>query len=510
SLQKNTKGIGENSVNGGSADNLGKNSGVMKSGDAIDSGKGGGSVDGGYTLNEHTNNHIMQGGMARNKGVNNGGIEGGNSANSGLNNNELNGGSATNESTSLNNENSFIKGGNAIRELQDGIEKYQGMQKQLALVDEEVNKKNDQLSKLQKQQKALGDQSYQSDETKQHLKKIEEDITSLKVEMGQTHEEVKKLNANMNAQHDEIVKLKTQSDDGQEQVKQLREKMNTDKEELQTRFANQEARNKKQTVAIDKLNTKIDDKQKEMDALKLKLESEGNAQVDTNPEMQRLGEDFRQLQATLSAKSDGQSKSQTRMDNLEARIRVLEKNEKTADLELKEISLKQQEMTEKFAHYEQTVIQDKKRLDEVSQVLNGIGKLTSQGKDVLAESSNTTTTMHTTSSYSRETKTSEGRSSAGYAHNSGENSGFIRGGDSVNNSYETNTNNEINIHKETNINNDVNLNINVDQTASKISESASALAQNVESTALDVGNSVKGAADNANVLIPTKSPYQVY
>ncbi|MDD9341036.1 MAG: hypothetical protein PV362_15590 [Providencia heimbachae] len=52
--QKNNKGIGENSVNGGRADNRGENSGVMKSGDAYDSGKGGGAVNGGNTLNHHT------------------------------------------------------------------------------------------------------------------------------------------------------------------------------------------------------------------------------------------------------------------------------------------------------------------------------------------------------------------------------------------------------------------------------------------------------------------------
>ncbi|SUC26251.1 Uncharacterised protein [Providencia rustigianii] len=48
--QPNTKGIGENSVQGGRADNRGENSGVMKSGDAIDSGKGGGDCHRGEHL----------------------------------------------------------------------------------------------------------------------------------------------------------------------------------------------------------------------------------------------------------------------------------------------------------------------------------------------------------------------------------------------------------------------------------------------------------------------------
>lgn len=507
SLQKNTKGIGENSVNGGRADNRGENSGVMKSGDAVDSGNGNGSVNGGSTLNMNINKHNMRGGIARNDGLNNGEVVGGNSTNHGLNNNALNGGSATNEFGSVNHENSHIKGGNAIRELQRGLDEYNGMQKQLAMIDEEVIKKNNQLSELQKQQKALGDQADQSDETKQRFMQIEGDMKSLKDEVKQTQAEVKKLNVGMDAQRVEIAELKTQFDKNQEQVKKLGsdiEKTNADKEKLKARLEIQEARNKKQAADIAEINTKIEGKKKEIDALKSKLESEGKVQTDTNPKILRLERDVRKLEIDLDSKSGNESKSKARMDNLEARIRVLEVNEKTADLELKDIKLKHQELTEKFAYYEQTIDQDIEKLGELEQVFKQIGELKSQGEGVLAGSSKTTTMNRTTVSYSRETKTPSGHVSAGFAQNLGDNSGSMRGGDSISNSYETNINNEMNL------NNEVTFKIDADQTANKIAEGASAFTQTIEEVVLDAGSSVKGAVDTVSVLVSTKTPYQVW
>jgi chromosome segregation ATPase len=514
SLQKNTQGIGENSVNGGRADNRGENSGVMKSGDATDSGKGGGSVTGGNTLNLHTNNHIMGGGAARNDGDNNGEIEGGHSTNLGLNNNELNGGSATNELGSVNHKNSFIKGGNAVRELQSGIEKYQGMQKQLADANKEIIRKNNELLnlqkeiesqklELQKQQQALADQAFQSEDmqgkldvAQQLLAQSEKEKQSLNNELVKAKGDVSQLRSDMKAQRGEIDKLKVQVDAGKQELQELEAKLdqaNGDKEKLEERLKVQQDRNKKQEEKITEIQGKIDGKQKEVAALNDKLADEGKNQAGLNAKIQRLENDIDNLKGILNKKVEKESECSSKVSQLKEKISVLEMEKKELDSLLQRELQSYTKLAEEYRLYKLSVKTDMATFKQLKPMLTKIGDLANQGEEILNEPSQTTTVTLTTATYSSETETPLGSVSAGFAQNSGDNSGTIRGGDSISNSIVVNG-----------------MVIDDEQAANKLAEGMSSLAQTAESIVNDAGNSVKGSIGSVGVFVQTQTPYQVW
>lgn len=512
--RKNTQGIGENSVNGGRADNRGENSGVMKSGDATDSGKGGGSVTGGNTLNLHTNNHIMGGGAARNDGDNNGEIEGGHSTNFGLNNNELNGGSATNELGSVNHENSFIKGGNAIRELQSGIEKYQGMQKQLADANNEIISKNKEMLKLQKeieaqkielqqQQQMLAEQALESKEAldklnaaQQLLAQNEEEKKLLNEELVQAKGDVRQLRSDMKVQRGEIEKLKAQVDSGKQEIQELEVKLvqaNGNKEKLEERLKVQQDRNQKQEEKITEIQGKIEGKQKEIAALNDKLADEGKSNAGLNAKIQRLENDIDNLKSILNKKVEKESECSAKVSQLKEKINVLDAEKKELDTMLQSELQSYTKLAEEYRIYKLSVKTDMETFKQLKPMLSKIGDLANQGEVILNEPSKTTTVALTATSHSRETETPVGNVSAGFAQNSGDNSGTIRGGDSISNSIVVNG-----------------MVIDDEQVANKLAEGMNSLAQTAESIAKDAGDSVKGTVGTVGVFVQAQTPYQVW
>lgn len=515
SLQKNTQGIGENSVNGGRAENRGENSGVMKSGDATDSGKGGGSVTGGYTLNLHTNNHIMGGGAARNDGDNNGEIEGGHSTNLGLNNNELNGGSATNELGSVNHKNSFIKGGNAVRELQSGIEKYQGMQKQLADANKEIIRKNNELLKLQKdiksqrtelqkQQQALTEQTNQSKETQdkldaahQLLAQNEKEKQSLHNELLKAKRDVSQLRSDMKAQRGEIDKLKVQVDAGKQELQDLEAKLdqaNGDKEKLEERLKLQQDRNKKQEEKITEIQGKIDGKQKEVAALNNKLADEGKNQAGLNAKVQRLENNIDNLKGILSHKVEKESESSSKVTQLKEKIDALEMEKKELDSQLQRELHSYAKLLEDYSLYKQSVKTDMDTFKQLKPMLSKIGDLANQGENILnAQPQVSIVTVEKTES-SRKTERSAGGTLGGSAQNSGTNLGIINGGNST---------------SSTQINGVAVDGSAVEVAADKLIETMSSLAETIETVIKDPGESVKGMVGTAGVFVQTKTTQHI-
>ncbi|UBX48015.1 hypothetical protein LDO51_12675 [Providencia alcalifaciens] len=511
SLQKNTQGIGENSVNGGRANNRGENSGVMKSGDATDSGKGGGSVTGGNTLNLHTNNHIMNGGAARNDGDNNGEIEGGHSTNLGLNNNELNGGSATNELGSVNHKNSFIKGGNAVRELQSGIEKYQGMQKQLMEANKEIIRKNNELLKLQKeiesqkielqkQQQVLAEQALESKdaqeklhEAQQRLVQNEKEKQSLNDELVKAKGDVSQLRSDMKAQRGEIDKLKAQVDAGKQEVQELEVKLEQtsgDKEKLEERLKIQQDRNKKQEVKITEIQCKIDGKQKEITALNDKLADEGKNQAGLNAKIQRLENDIDNLKGILNKKVEKESKCSTKVSQLQDKIDVLEMEKKELGSLLQSELESYTKLAEEYRLYQLSVKTDMATFKQLKPMLTKIGDLANQGEEILKDPSKASKVTFEATVSSSKTERSVGSTLGGSAQNLGTNLGTINGGNST---------------SSTHING-----VAVDGSAAEIAvdkliEKMSSLVETTEAVIKDTGESVKGGAGTAGVFVLTQT-----
>lgn len=520
SLQKNTKGIGENSVNGGRADNRGENSGVMKSGDAIDSGNGGGSVDGGNTLNLHTNNHIMQGGLARNNGVNNGDVEGGHSTNFGLNNNELNGGSATNEFGSVNHENSHIKGGNAIRELQGGIEKYQGMQKQLAEANKEITRKTNELSalkkeiasqkvELQKQQQALADQAFQSKDmqdklnaAQQLLAQSEEEKQSLNNELMKAKGDMNQLRSDMKAQRGEIDKLKAQVDAGKQEINELEVKLDKtsgDKEKLEERLKVQQERNKKQEEKIAEIQGKIDDKQKEIAALNDKFADEGKNQAGLNAKIQRLENDIDNLKSILDKKVEKESECSSKVSQLQERISVLEAEKKELDSLLQNELRSYTKLAEEYRLYKLSVKTDMETFKQLKPMLSQIGDLANQGEDILNDPSKASTVTLEATVISRKTERSAGSTLGGSAQNTGTNLGTIHGGNSTSNTQNHNTQyNGVVVDDSA-----------VEVAADKLIENMSSLVETTETVIKDAGESVNGMVRTAGVFVQTQTTQHI-
>ncbi|WP_265498250.1 coiled-coil domain-containing protein, partial [Providencia rustigianii] len=515
--QPNTKGIGENSVQGGRADNRGENSGVMKSGDAIDSGKGGGTVIGGNTLNLHTNNHVMQGGIARNDGINEGGIEGGHSTNFGLNNNELNGGAANNELGSTNHENSFIKGGNAVRELQSGIEKYQGMQKQLSEANQEIIRKNKELlalqdriqlqqAELKEQQQLLADQSQHSQETQRRLNEAqqllatnEQEKQQLHSDLAKTKDHVTQLRSDMKEQRTEIEALKKVVDEGKQEIGDLEfklEQANGDKSKLEERLKNQQERNKKYEEKISQIECKIDAKTKEIASLNSKLQDEDKNRQGLNEKINRLNNDISNLKSILDKKVTKETECSQRVSYLQDKLGKLEAEKQgLADLLQRELE-SYRDLERQYREFKLSVKTDRETFRELRPMLDQINRLATEGKDILNQPEKSATTITLSASVSsldaNESPMTD-KISAGYAQNHGDNSGTIRGGDSVSNSIVVNG-----------------LVIENEQVADKLAESMSSLAQSAEMIAKEASDSIQLTAGTVGVFVQTQTPYQVY
>ncbi|HHR5911286.1 TPA: hypothetical protein ACS7WR_000870 [Providencia alcalifaciens] len=512
--QKNTRGIGENSVNGGRADNSGENTGVMKSGDAIDSGKGGGSVDGGYTVNHHTNSYIMKGGDGNNEGLNDGGLEGGHSTNFGLNNNELNGGSALNRLGSTNSENSFIKGGNAIRELQSGIEKYQGMQKQLANANKEIIRKNNELLQLQKdiesqkqelqqQQQELADQKRQSQEDQNKLKEAnqrlinhEQEKTHLTHELSKAKQNVNQLHSDMKAQRGEINRLKALVDQGKKEIKSLEGKLEQadgDKVKLEERLKTQQDRNKKQEEKITELQCKIEDKNKEITLLNDKLLQVGENNDGLNAKITRLNNDLVYLKGILDEKVQKESECSSKVSNLKDKIDLLEVEKKQLSDRLQHGRQSYSELEETYRLYKLSVKMDMETFKQLKPMLSEIGALATQGEEILKDPAKGSSNVQFSMTSVEKTMTPSSAISAGTAFNSGNNSGSVRGGDSISNSVVVNG-----------------LSIEDELIANKLAEGMSDLVQTLETIVQDTNDSVNGAVGQLGILVETKTPYQVW
>ncbi|MEY1580438.1 hypothetical protein AB7Z98_16420 [Providencia manganoxydans] len=162
------QGLGGNITIGGDATNKGHNKGIIEGGNAHDSGLGNGKIQGGKAINNNYNINIIEAGSAINRGENNGSVEGGDSTNNGINTKALEGGKSNNTLDSLNAKNSYIKAGNAIREIQKFVDVYDGHQKQL-----EKMKKN-------------------YEEIKKSFDEEQSDASSLSVENKEKHESILK------------------------------------------------------------------------------------------------------------------------------------------------------------------------------------------------------------------------------------------------------------------------------------------------------------------------------
>ncbi|ATG18094.1 hypothetical protein CO695_17950 [Providencia alcalifaciens] len=512
--QKNTKGIGENSVNGGQADNCGENTGVIKSGNATDSGKGGGSVNGGHTVNHHTNSHIIKGGDGNNEGLNNGGVEGGHSTNFGLNNNELNGGSALNRLGSTNSENSFIKGGNAIRELQSGIEKYQGMQKQLADANKEIIRKNNELLQLQKdiesqkqelqqQQQELADQKRQSQEDQNKLKEAnqrlinhEQEKAQLNNELSKAKQNVEQLHSDMQIQRGEIDRLKALVDQGKKEIQSLEAKLeqaNGDKNKLEERLKTQQDRNKKQEEKITELQCKIDEKNKKLTELNEKLLRVNENNEGLNARITRLNNDLVYLTGILDEKVRKESECSSKVSNLKDKIDLLEVEKKQLADRLQHGRQSYSELEETYRLYQLSVKTDMETFKQLKPMLSEIGALATQGEEMLNDPTKSSSRVEFSLKSVEKTTTPSPAISAGTALNSGTNSGSVRGGDSISNSVVVGG-----------------LAIEDELIGNKLAESMSDLAQTLETIAQNTNDSVNGAVGLLGILVETKTPYQVW
>ncbi|GAB1439127.1 hypothetical protein MASR2M36_18910 [Providencia sp.] len=448
--QINKKGIGENSVSGGKANNKGVNNGVMKSGDAVDSGKGGGSVTGGNTLNVHTNNHIMTGGKAHNDGVNNGVIEGGGSTNFSLNNNQLSGGTATNELGSINHENSFIKGGNAIRELQEGISRYQGMQKQLIDANSEIIRKNNELAALQvtieqqkqelkKQQKMFTDQSQISKDVQDKLHAVEAQKDKLTTDLIESKKEINQLRSDMAAQKEEIEKIRVQVEVGKKEIDNLETKLikkEADKLKLEERLQIALEKNKKQEEKNLDIQNKIESKTKSLKMLNDKMEESNKLNQGMNAKVQRLNIELANLKEKIVIAEKKENESLNRISKLNDKITLLDTEKKHISEMLDTQKQSYETLSTEYQNYQQSVKADMDMLQQLKPMLNQIGDLAVRGEQLLSDPEIVTSTLSVNSQATTVSKSElpTGSISAGFAQNKGDNSGTIRGGDSISNS----------------------------------------------------------------------------
>lgn len=224
-----------------------------------------------------------------------------------------------------------------------------------------------------------------------------------------------------------------------------------------------------------------------------KLADEGKNTSGLNTKIQRLENDVKNLKGILSNKVEKESESSSKVTQLEEKIATLEMEKKELDSMLQRELHSYAKLLEEYSLYKQSVKTDMATFKQLKSTFSKIGDLANQGEEILNEPSQTTTVTLTTATHSSETETPLGSVSAGFAQNSGDNSGTIRGGDSISNSIVVNG-----------------MVIDDEQAANKLAEGMNSLAQTVESIVNDTGNSAKGSIGTVGAFVQTQTPYQVW
>lgn len=409
--KKINQGIGENKVLGGNALNRGYNNGIVEGGLAYDGGMGSGTVQGGSATNNNINEDTVAGGGAINRGVNNGDIGGGNGINDGINKNTLLGGTADNNFGSINETGSFIKGGDAIRELQRCVESYDGHLIQL---------------------KAMQD-DYAKIKGKIEIEKIEGNTISVEEQekleqlLTEKSDETNKLNDNIKNNLNEIQKLTSQSTDKDEIVKTVTaelEKVINQKNELMANLSDVENKKENAFKRIEILKETINQKNKEVSEYQKKLEVHGVDKDELNKKISTLQTELKNKETELNNNQKLVARREKTISKLNTRILTVE------------------------VEYNQKQDQLKKQLNEV---MNQISALAKEGKSKLSDSVTVTAGSKITASTVETTTTIHDDSSiapvinGGSVQNTGTNTGLIKAGDSNNQSIVVNT--EINIDK---------------------------------------------------------------
>ncbi|EKT61869.1 hypothetical protein [Providencia burhodogranariea] len=447
-----TQGIGENKVLGGNAINRGHNRGVIEGGLAYDGGLGNGITQGGKAINNNLNEDTVAGGSVINHGANNGGIGGGDGINDGINKNTLLGGSVDNNLGSVNKSDSFIKGGDAIREIQRCVESYEGFQIQLKEMQEDYAKIKSQIEIGQIEGHEI------SHAEQQQLGKL----------LKEKNDEINRLNDNIKNNLNEIEKITTESLEKDTIVNVIKadlEKVINQKNELMTRLSEVEIKKENAFSRIEKLKETIEQKNKQLSDYQKKIEGDSVNKDELNKKISTL-------QSELKSKEADLVNNQNLIDRREKTISKLNSQILTIEVE-----------------YNQK--QDELRL-QLKEVMDQITTLAKEGKDKLSDSATATvgttitaTTVETITSIDDSQSSTSAISSnsstvnGGNVQNTGTNSGLIKAGDSNSQSIIMNT--EINIDK----------GHAADIVASNLVESMSGMVSKAEGVVSDVIGSVE-------------------
>ncbi|MDV5225428.1 hypothetical protein RZ760_005635 [Providencia rettgeri] len=422
------QGLGGNITIGGDATNNGHNKGIIEGGEAHDSGLGNGGIKGGEAINNNHNIDTIEAGSAINRGENNGSVEGGDSTNSGINNNALLGGKAHNAFGSLNAKNSYIKAGNAIRELQNCVDVYDGHQKQLA----EMKKKYEEIK-----------QSFEEEQSDASSLSIE-NKEQYEVVLKEKNEEIKKLNEIIKSDLQKIDSLVTDLSEKDSDIQRMSlqlESVIVEKNKLELKVNDVNLKLDKATKRIEELKTNINNKQDKITEIELQLADETCDRESLNKEIQSLQEELDVAKNKLQANYDLISRREARITELSVKITKMET----------QYSLKSQEVSQKL-----------------NELLEQIAVLANEGKNELPEISADVTSSKQTELAVSLTEVEPAKVVGGNAGNSGINAGTIKAGDSNSQSVVVNT--EINVHAD-GVENSV---------VSKISESMSSLISKTE------------------------------
>ncbi len=238
-------GSGRGSVIGGETWNKGLNTHHMKSGDVINTGMNQGKLQGGDTINEHTNNFGMYSGSINNDGNNESEMESGKSHNKGLNNNELIGSSLYNSGN--NHKDAFIKGKDAVRNLQEEITNYikpseiiaqeeiKKIQHKLDTLDENIKNQKKELELKQNQFKKNNENAILDaknlDDVKRNLSNVSQELSNTESQLNQKKEEIDNLTKNIDDKNLQIKNLSNLLDKQKSEVTQCESNLKVAKSE---------------------------------------------------------------------------------------------------------------------------------------------------------------------------------------------------------------------------------------------------------------------------------------
>lgn len=451
-----TQGLGENTTIGGDATNHGRNKGIIEGGLAHDGGLGNGRIKGGSSINNNHNEDIIEAGAAINHGKNNGDIGGGHSSNYGINKNTLKGGLANNEFGSVNTKYSYLKGGDAVRELQHCVETYDGNQKQLKAMKDDFAKIKESFSDMQADGSALSQSEKDRYETL----------------LKEKNEEIKKLNEVISSDLEKIDNLVSQLSDKDQEIKSMAIKIKQaieDKNKLEERLVDINKKIIKANDRIEALQSDIHNKESKIAELEQQLNDDCANKEELNKAIASLKKELNDTQDKLENNQSLISKREETISRLNIKITKMET----------EYSQKQQEFGKKL---------------EV--LLEQIASLANEGKEELSDSIVTTSSKTTTVTISNTAdplgdikEQMAPAVTGGNAENLGINSGTIKAGDS--NSQSMVMNNEINI----------NVDGKADTVVSTLRESISSMGSRIEGVANGIVNEVKQRAQSVLTLV---------